>query len=87
MLTRNAWVRVSSMAIGLCCAVPVAVGQSRKSSTGSLAGLPLPVYKVDPSWPKMPLRNKWLLQGIPTMVTDHNDHIWVLSRPRDIRPR
>ena len=47
---------------------------------------PVPVYKVDPAWPKMPLRNKYLLQGIPTMVTDRNDHIWVLSRPRDIRP-
>ena len=45
-----------------------------------------PVYKVDPFWPKMPLPNKWIIQGVPTMVTDKDDHIWVLNRPRDINP-
>ena len=28
----------------------------------------VPVYKVDPFWPKVPLKNKWLIQGVPTMV-------------------
>jgi hypothetical protein len=46
----------------------------------------VPVYKVDPFWPKMPLPNKWIIQGVPTMVTDKNDHIWVMNRPRDINP-
>ena len=46
---------------------------------------PAPVYKVDPFWPK-PLPNKWIIQGVPTMVTDKDDHIWVLNRPRDINP-
>ena len=45
-----------------------------------------PVYKIDPFWPKMPLPNKWIIQGVPTMVTDKDDHIWVLNRPRDINP-
>jgi hypothetical protein len=58
----------------------------RSSSQRPAVNPPVPVYKVAPAWPKMPLRNKYLLQGIPTMVTDRNDHIWVLSRPRDIRP-
>lgn len=44
-----------------------------------------PIYKVDPFWPK-PLPNKWIIQGVPVMVTDKNDHIWVISRPRDINP-
>lgn len=48
-------------------------------------GAPVPVYKVDPFWPK-PLPNKWIIQGVPTMVTDKDDHIWVLNRPRDINP-
>ena len=34
----------------------------------------------------MPLRDKWLIQGVPVMVTDHRDHIRVVSRPRDITP-
>src|SRR5271169_3702419 len=46
----------------------------------------MPVYKVDPFWPKMPLKNKWIIQGVPTMVTDKDDHIWVMNRPRDINP-
>lgn len=45
---------------------------------------PVPVYKADASWPKMPLPNKWMMQGVPTMVADKDDHIWVISRPRDI---
>src|ERR1700722_12440787 len=44
-----------------------------------------PIYKVDPFWPK-PLPNKWIIQGVPVMVTDKDDHIWVISRPRDINP-
>jgi hypothetical protein len=44
-----------------------------------------PVYKVDPFWPK-PLPNKWLMQGVPVMVTDKDDHIWVMNRPRDVNP-
>src|SRR5215469_18385761 len=45
----------------------------------------VPVYEVDPTWPK-PLPNHWLMQGIPVMVTDKDDHIWVFNRPRDINP-
>jgi DNA-binding beta-propeller fold protein YncE len=26
------------------------------------------------------------MQGVPTMVTDKDDHIWVMNRPRDINP-
>jgi hypothetical protein len=44
-----------------------------------------PVYKVDPFWPK-PLPNKWIMQGVPVMVTDKDDHIWVMNRPRDANP-
>src|SRR5579862_2024816 len=44
-----------------------------------------PVYEVDPTWPK-PLPNHWLMQGVPVMVTDKDDHIWVFNRPRDINP-
>ena len=51
---------------------------------GALQAQNVPVYKVDASWPKLPLPNKWMMQGVPTMVVDKDDHIWVISRPRDI---
>ena len=44
-----------------------------------------PVYRVDPFWPR-PLPNKWLMQQVPTLTVDKDDHIWVLNRPRDINP-
>ncbi len=69
---------VGAAAIALCLSAvalaPAALAQN------------VPVYKVDPSWPKEPLKNKWLMQGVPTMVTDKDDHIWVMNRPRDINP-
>lgn len=65
--------------IGLSCFLIFA------AASGAQAQAP-PVYKVDPFWPKAPLPNKYLIQGVPTMVTDKDDHIWVLNRPRDINP-
>ena len=65
--------------IGLCCLLALA-------ASVALAADDVPIYKVDPFWPKMPLPNKYLIQGVPTMVTDKDDHIWVLNRPRDVNP-
>jgi len=28
----------------------------------------------------------WIIRGVTVMVTDRNDHIWVISRPRVINP-
>ena len=53
--------------------------------TAVLRAQSAPVYKVDPYWPK-PLPNKWIMQGVPVMVTDKDDHIWVMNRPRDANP-
>jgi len=62
---------------GLCCFW--AFGAARTQTEA------LPIYKVDPFWPK-PFSNKWIIQGVPTMVMDKDDHLWVLNRPRDIMP-
>ena len=67
------WIPATAIIVGLCC-----VG------TQAQENVPVPIYKIDPSWPKMPLKNDWLIQGVPVMVTDWNDRIWVVSRPRDI---
>ena len=69
---RVAWLKYLISLCGLLALGPAAYGQD------------LPNYKVDPFWPKNPLPNKWIIQGVPTMVTDKDDHIWVLNRPRDI---
>src|SRR5579864_4526436 len=70
-----------AITIGLCCFSALGVQPGRAQS----APKDMPVYKVDPFWPK-PLPHKWILQGIPVMVADKNDDIWVVSRPRDANP-
>ena len=75
MSHRNRFLR---LALGVCALMAVVTAWSASTTVA-------PIYRVDPFWPK-PLPNKWLIQGVPTMVTDKNDHIWVLNRPRDINP-
>jgi hypothetical protein len=51
------------------------------SATVSAQGTPH--YKVDPFWPK-PLPNNWIIQGVPRIAIDKEDHVWLISRPSDI---
>jgi len=43
----------------------------------------VPRYKVDPLWPKE-LPNNWIIQGVPRIAIDKDDHVWVISREADI---
>ena len=42
----------------------------------------VPVFEVDPSWPKVP--SKWKLGDASSVAVDQQDHIWVLHRPRTL---
>jgi len=76
-LGKRKWIKVSA-AVAVCSVGLLAGGAPAR-------GQAVPVYKVDPFWPK-PLPNKYLIQGVPVLVTDKDDHIWVFNRPRDINP-
>jgi DNA-binding beta-propeller fold protein YncE len=52
--------------------------QSSKQARG------VPVFEVDPSWPKMPA--KWRLGDASSIGIDAQDNVWVLSRPRTLKP-
>jgi hypothetical protein len=69
---------VIALAIGVACILFVAFARAKSDPA-------MPIYKVDPFWPK-PLPNKWIIQGVPDLVVDKDDHIWVMNRPRDIMP-
>src|SRR5262245_61585305 len=54
------------------------------------AGLPVgapaqesPRYAYDAGWPKLPLPNKWIFEGITGLAVDRDDVVWVLHRPSD----
>src|ERR1039458_10443445 len=44
----------------------------------------VPKFEVDPSWPKIP--NGWVLGQVASAAADERDNIWVLHRPRVVRP-
>ncbi len=46
------------------------------------AAVKMPVFEVDPSWPKLP--NDWGLGQTPSVAVDKRDHVWILHRPRTI---
>src|SRR5260370_36190017 len=78
------WTRNLAVVTAACCALSLAAGAKPKDANKNSAK-DVPVYKVDPFWPK-PLPNHWLMQGLPVMVVDKDDHIWVMNRPRDVNP-
>jgi len=50
--------------------------------TGAPAQEP-PRYLYDGSWPKLPLPNKWIFEGVTGLTVDRDDVVWVLHRPND----
>ena len=46
------------------------------------ADVPVPQFKLDTSWPKLPLPREWALASIGGIYADTRDHIWVYHSPR-----
>jgi hypothetical protein len=51
-----------AIAIGVCCFSALAIQPARAQKSPK----DMPVYKVDPFWPK-PLPHKWILEAIPVI--------------------
>ena len=62
----------------LFAALLVAGGLQAQTPSG------VPVFHVDPSWPKVP--EKWKLGDVSSVAVDEKDRIWVLHRPRTLPP-
>ncbi len=45
----------------------------------------VPVFRVDPFWPK-PLPNKWILGQVAGVAVDSRDHVWIVHRPGSLTP-
>ena len=41
----------------------------------------VPQFQFDPTWPKQPFPNKWIVGNVIGVATDPRDHIWILHRP------
>ena len=44
----------------------------------------LPMFEVDRAWPKVPA--KWKLGDASSFAVDAQDHVWLLHRPRTLKP-
>ena len=62
-------------AAGIALAAAFIVGAARAA---------LPVFEVDPGWPKVPA--KWKLGDASSIAIDAQDNVYVLHRPRTLKP-
>lgn len=61
----------------------VACLRTNKTETAGEYADSIPVFKVDPFWPK-PLPNNWLIGQVAGVATDSKDHIWIVHRPNSL---
>ena len=75
--------RLQSIMIAASIAVPALLIIAGSHSMAAPAR-EVPKFEVDASWPKIP--NGWVLGQVASAAADEQDNVWVLHRPRVVRP-
>ncbi len=75
---------VGLSATGHSGAVDRAAAGSR-AGQGTASPTEVPLYEVDPAWPK-PLPNRWILGAVVGVAVDARDHVWITHRPSTLQP-
>jgi DNA-binding beta-propeller fold protein YncE len=57
-------------------------GQPVRAAQSANASPRMPVFEVDPSWPKLP--NNWVVGTVSAVATDRRGHNWILHRPATV---
>src|SRR5438552_14686731 len=70
-----------SSALLIACAVAVV---ALAAQTNQAQNRSLPTFEVDRAWPKVP--PQWKLGDPSSIAIDEQDHVWVLHRPRTLKP-
>jgi hypothetical protein len=79
------WLINRAALIALAAATAAQKGPSGAAlQAAPLDGRSLPVYEVDRAWPKVPAQ--WKLGDPSSIAIDAQDHVWVLHRPRTLKP-
>jgi hypothetical protein len=66
---------------GIMVLAAASVYKAAPSSQEAADEVDMPVYEFDPTWPKLPLPNHWIMGNVAGMAEDEKDHIWVTQRP------
>jgi hypothetical protein len=59
-------------------------GTEAAAQTSQAEARNVPMFEVDPSWPKVPA--KWKLGDVSSIAIDPQGNAWVLHRPRTLKP-
>jgi hypothetical protein len=75
--------------LGVAAIAAALIGMAAHRDVAAQPGQPaaaheIPKFEVDPAWPKIP--NGWTLGQVASAASDDQDHIWLLHRPRVVRP-
>ena len=62
-------------------------GPGTSTTTVQSTGEGLPQFQYDPSWPRMPLPNEWIMGEVGGIAVDNQGHIWVIQRPWTVSGR
>jgi hypothetical protein len=68
--------------VGVALMIVLAMGSAcmdERASEAIAAGGTVPIFEVDPLWPK-PLPNHWILGSTIGVSVDSRDHIWIIHR-------
>jgi len=71
--------------IGAGCLAVCAVALAQPTSHGRNMAERVPVFRVDPAWPK-PLPNHWIVGAVAGVAVDGRDHVWITHRPSTLQP-
>jgi hypothetical protein len=68
--------------LGLLVAAVAGGAQIAGQAQSSNPAPGMPVFEVDPSWPKIP--NSWVLGIVSSVTVDKRDHVWIFHRPESV---
>jgi DNA-binding beta-propeller fold protein YncE len=73
-------------ALALAAFAMISAAGARWSATAQPrpAAVQAPKFEVDPTWPKIP--NGWVFGQVSSSACDDKGNIWVLQRPKGVRP-
>ena len=76
--------RRSAARAALAVAVTWMTGTSLTAESPKAKSSQVPLFTVDPSFPSIP--NNWVLGDVSSVAVDSQNHVWILHRPRTVRP-
>ncbi len=82
-MNRSTWRNLGVVAAGIAVMTAVAtLSNDRAQAQAPRTATRVPVFEVDPSWPKLP--NNWVLGHVASVGVDSRDHVFMLHRPNTV---